>query len=190
MSARHRLWLSLESHLGSRDVARVIYGALIGLAVVIAVESHPPPPGRMAAILLGTAVAMGLAELYSEIVGIEARERRRVGRRRMHRLAEESVAVMFGAGFPAIFFLLAAAGVMDEDAAVRLSKWSGLGLIFAYGYIASRLAGMTRPGSLLRAAIVGMIGGALIALKAFLHRGPATNVQSAGFGSPDGVEVG
>jgi hypothetical protein len=53
--------------------------------------------------------------------------------------------------------------------AFSLAKWSGLGLIFAYGFAASRLAGSSLATALLHAAFVGAIGGALIVLKALVH---------------------
>jgi hypothetical protein len=77
--------------------------------------------------------------------------------------------VTFGAGFPAVFFVLAAADVMDTDLAFTLSKWTGLGLIAIYGYLAARLSGSGLGGALLHAAAVGVVGGALIALKAIVH---------------------
>lgn len=160
---------AVEAHLDSRDVARVIYGAIIGLALVVAVQGHPPPSGTMAALLVGTAVAVGLAEVYSEFVGTEVRTRRHLTRHEVRALGLEAVAVTFGAAFPAAFFLLSALGVLELDAAFRLAKWTGLGLICLYGFIAARLAGSRLPGALLQATAVGSIGGALIALKAVLH---------------------
>jgi hypothetical protein len=47
---------SLEQHLGSRQVGRVVYGAIIGLALIVALESHPPRPWAMAVWLAGTAI--------------------------------------------------------------------------------------------------------------------------------------
>ena len=67
---------SLASHLRSRQVSRVIYGAIIGLALVVALEAHPPEAGAVAATLVGTALAVGLVEAYSEIVALETRGRR------------------------------------------------------------------------------------------------------------------
>jgi hypothetical protein len=163
-------WRStIEDHLGSRDVARVIYGAIIGLALVVALEDHPPAPGAMAATVAGTALAVGLAEAYSEIVGEEARTRKPVHGAGVRVLLIDGVAVTFGAGFPAVFFVLAAADVMDTDLAFTLSKWTGLGLIAIYGYLAARLSGSGLGGALLHAAAVGVVGGALIALKAIVH---------------------
>ena len=135
-------WLPdvIKNHLGSRDVARLIYGATIGLA-----------------------------EAYAEFVGEEARLRRRPSRTQVVVMLEDAGAVVAGAGFPAVFFVLALAGVIELDTAFDLAKWTGLTLICAYGFVAARLAGSGRLGALLHAAAVGAIGGILIALKAVLH---------------------
>ena len=161
-------WL-LERHLGSSLVARVMYGAIIGLALVVALEAHPPRPTVMVGTLLGTAVAVGLAELYSEIVGTEVRTRRRVERARFPEIATDVGAVAFGISFPAVFFLLSAAGAMEVGTAFELAKWSGLGLIGFYGFCAGRLSGMGLPAAFLQAATVAAIGGFLIGLKALVH---------------------
>ena len=160
---------AIEAHLGSQQVARVIYGAIIGMALVVSLEAHPPPPGVVAATLLATAVAVGLAELYSEVVGAETRNRRRVGRDQVGHILQDAAAVAFGICFPAVFFVLAAAGVLELDTAFTIAKWSGLGLITFYGFLAGRLAGAGLGVSLLQALAVGVIGGVLIAFKALVH---------------------
>ena len=160
---------AIEAHLGTQQVARVIYGAIIGMALVVSLEAHPPPPGVVAATMLATAVAVGLAEFYSEVVGSQTRNRRRVGREAAGEILEDVAAVGFGIAFPAVFFLLAAAGVLQDDTAFTVAKWSGLGLISFYGFIAGRLAGAGLWLSVLQALAVGVIGGVLIAFKALVH---------------------
>jgi hypothetical protein len=171
VTARGRTHLPgwIEAHLESRDVAHVIYGAIIGLALVVALQTHPPTAGETAAVLFGTALAVGLAELYSEIVAAEARTRHPVPRDEIRARAVHALAVVFGAGFPAVFFVLAAVGVFDVQLAFTLSKWTGLGLICGYGFLAARMTGAGIMGALLHAAAVGAIGGFLIALKSLLH---------------------
>jgi hypothetical protein len=161
-------WL-LEHHLGSTQVSRVLYGAIIGLALVVALEPDPPRPAVMVGTLLGTAVAVGLAELYSEIVGTEVRTRHRVERAHFRAIATDVAAVAFGISFPAVFFLLSAAGAMEVGTAFELAKWSGLGLIGFYGFCAARLSGMGLPSAFIQAAAVTAVGGFLIALKALIH---------------------
>jgi hypothetical protein len=168
-AGRSAIVRAVEAHLGSRDVARVIYGAIIGLALVVALQEHPPAPGHMAAALVASAVAVGLAEAYSEFVGTEAHTQRHLRRAEVRTLLLEAAAVTLGAAFPAVFFLLAGLDVLTLDTAFDLAKWSGMALICAYGFLAARLAG-SRPGvALLHALAVGAIGGVLIALKAVLH---------------------
>jgi hypothetical protein len=159
----------VEAHLGSGDVARVIYGATIGLALVLAVQEHPPGSLTMAGLLFGTAIAVGLAELYAEFISAEARTRHAVGRAQLGHMAVDSLAVIFGTGFPCVFFLLAAAGVYDDHLAYTLSKWTGAGLIGLYAYVAARLSGSTVLWSIVHAAAIGAVGVALIGAKSLLH---------------------
>jgi hypothetical protein len=159
----------LEQHLGSRDVARVIYGAIIGLALVVALEHHPPGTSQIITALTGTAVAVALAHAYSEVVGEEAVTHRRFHLARVKRLLGESGAIAFGAAFPVVFFVLVALDAMETATAFTFSKWTGAGLICGYGYLAARLAGASRLGGALQAAGAGAIGLFLIGLKAALH---------------------
>lgn len=160
---------AVDAHLASEQVSRVIYGAIIGLALVVALEGHPP----RAAVVLGsigaTAVAVALAEFYSDAIGTETRTKRRLEHARLRSIAEEAGAVAFGIAFPAVFFVLAAAGVLELKTAFTAAKWSGLGLIGLYGYLGARLAGRGLALSILHALAVGLIGGFLIAIKALLH---------------------
>jgi hypothetical protein len=160
---------AIVAHLGSRQVSRILYGSIIGLALVVALEAHPPPAGAVVVTLLATAVAVGVAELFSEVVGTETRTRARVERRQLIDILDEVGAVAIGIAFPSVFFLLAVFGTIDRDAAFTIAKWSGLGLITAYGFAAARLTGGTVLGSLRRAAVVALIAAFLIVIKALLH---------------------
>lgn len=159
----------VETHLASNQVARVVYGAIIGLALVVALEAHPPPAGAVVASLLGTALAVALAEVYSETLGAEVRTHARVERERVRGIWTDTLAVGFGVAFPAVFFVLAAAGAMRVDTAFDAAKWSGLGLIAVYGFLAARLSGAALPAALVKSAAVALIGAFLIALKALVH---------------------
>ncbi len=160
---------AVDAHLGSGRVARVIYGAIIGLALVVALEAHPPTAWVVAGTLVITAIAVGLAELYSALIGHQTQRRRWPGREALGELAGETVAVAFGIAFPVVFFVLAGLGAIEVDTAFSLAKWSGLGLIVFYGFCATRLAGATLLGSIAGASAAGTIAVFLIALKSFLH---------------------
>jgi hypothetical protein len=160
---------TLEAHLGSREVSRVVYGAIIGLTLVVALDDHPPGALAMAAWLVLSAITVALAEVYSEVVGAETRQRHRVTRRQVAHMLDEAAAVAFGVGFPAVFFLVAAVGWMELDTAFAVAKWSGLGLVGFYGYWAARLAGTPVPRALVQATMVAAVGATLILVKALLH---------------------
>ena len=147
----------------------MIYGAIIGLALVVALQNHPPEAGVMVGFIIATAVAVALAELYSDIIGTETRTHARVDPARTRSIAKEAAAVACGIGLPAVFFVLASAGAIEIDTAFTIAKWTGLGLIGLYGYFGGRLSGRSVPASILHALAVGLIGGFLIAFKALLH---------------------
>jgi hypothetical protein len=159
----------IESHLGSRQVSRVIYGAIIGLALIVALEAHPPSSGVVVGTLLGTAVAVGLAELYSEFVGMEIRTRGHVRGPELRRMASNVAAVAFGIAFPIVFFILAAADAIEQETAFTIAKWSGVALLGFYGFTAARVAGEGLSASALRGLAVALIEAFLIGLKALLH---------------------
>jgi hypothetical protein len=164
-----RMRARLEQHLGSRQVAKVVYGSIIGLALVVAIENHPPAPGVMAVWLLGTALAVGLAEVYSEVVGAETSTRQPVTRPQLVHMFEDAAAVAFGVAFPAVFFLLSALTLMDVDRAFSIAKWTGLGLIGFYGFWAARFAGAAPHRALIKGLLVALIGAGLILLKSLVH---------------------
>jgi hypothetical protein len=159
----------VAAHLGSRQVSRVVYGSIIGLALVLALEPHPPPPGAVVASLLGTAIAVAGAELYSELVGFETIRRRKPERSETRELRADVAAVGFGIAFPALFFVLAGVGAMKVATAFTVAKWTGLGLIATYGFAGARLSGAGVVASLVQATVVGLIGAALIVLKSLVH---------------------
>jgi hypothetical protein len=161
--------VSLERHLGSRQVTKVVYGSIIGLALVVALESHPPGPGVMAVWLLGTAVAVGLAEIYSDVVGTETNERRPVTRPQLRHMSADAAAVGVGVAFPVVFFVLSALGLFAIGTAFAVAKWSGLGLIGFYGFWAARLAGGSPRRALVKGVLVALIGAGLILLKSLVH---------------------
>lgn len=159
----------LAAHLRSGQVSRVVYGSIIGLALVLTLEAHPPRLGVAIGTLLATAVAVALAELYSELIGGRAAASMGGVPEPLRMVAGDSAAVAFGVAFPSVFFVAAVFGLLDYDSAFTVAKWTGLGLISGYGYIAGRLSG-SRPGrALLEAAAVGLVAGVLIALKALVH---------------------
>jgi hypothetical protein len=160
---------AIQAHLGTRQVGRVIYGAIIGLALVAVLADHPPKPGVVAGSLIATGFAVGAAEFYAEVVSTETQTRHRIRHKHLAEIWDDVVAVFFGISFPSIFFFLAALGALKVDTAFSVAKWSGIGLIGFYGWAAARLAGAGFLTCVVQALGAALIGGALIAVKAVLH---------------------
>ena len=134
---------SLEQHLGSRQVGKVVYGSIIGLALVVAIESHPPKPGVMAVWLLGTALAVGLAEIYSEVVGAETSTRQPVTRHQLRHMFEDA-ARSRSASPSRPCSSCSRRWASSRSNGVHDREVDRLGLIGFYGFWAARFAGATR----------------------------------------------
>jgi len=157
------------AHLRSGQVSKIVYGSIIGLALVLTLEAHPSTPGVVIGSLVATGFAVGLAELYSEVIGAHTKKGLGEEHAATAEVVEETAAVIIGVSFPAVFFVGSAIGLWELDTAFQLAKWTGLGLIAGYGYLAARLSGAGVPRALLQASGVAIIAALLIAFKAILH---------------------
>ena len=159
----------VADHLDSHHVSRVLYGAIIGLALIFSLEHHPPTAHQVAIALIGTAIAVSLAEIFSDVIGTETRTHRRVQRGEVREILGGSLAVAIGIVFPIVFFELAAFGAMKLSTAFDVAEWSGIALTAFYGWSAGRLAGQGHVASLVQACAVALIGAVLIGLKVLTH---------------------
>lgn len=159
----------LRTHLRSGHVSKVVYGSIIGLALVLTLEAHPPGVGVTIGSLVASGVAVAFAELYSEWVGGRTRASLGGEPEPMREVVTDTVAVGLGVAFPSVFFLASVLTPIDYDTAFGLAKWTGLGLIAGYGYAAARLSGGTRSAALVEATVVGAVAAFLILVKALLH---------------------
>ncbi len=152
-----------------RYAARSVYGTIVVLALLLAVQPHSPGPLPAAALVVGTLLAILGAEAYSEILGAEVELRRRLDRdERVERYRE--LGLMFAAAvWPVAFLLLAAVGVLEEDTAFGLGIWLSVAMLFAYGFLARRLSHGSVFSAVVSAAVLGLIGLLLAAFKSVMH---------------------
>jgi VIT1/CCC1 family predicted Fe2+/Mn2+ transporter len=166
LSAR---WTSYDGRTQSQLVSKLLYGSIIVLALEVALEDHPPAPRDMVASVVGTALAVTLAELYSDVIGLEIGRRRRVQRDELGRILRKVSAVALGAAAPVVWFALAWAGVLGLGTAFTLAKWTGMGLIGCFGFLAGRLAGNGVARSLLQAGALLLVAAGIVFVKALFH---------------------
>ena len=153
------------AHLRSGQVSKIVYGSIIGLALVLTLEAHPSTSGVAIGSLVATGLAVGLAELYSEVIGSHTKKGLGEEHAPIAEVVEETAAVIIGVAFPAVFFVGSAIGLWELDTAFQLAKWTGLGLIAGLRLPRRPALGSQRPAR----PAPGQRGGH--------HRGAADRVQ-------------
>ena len=149
--------------------ARSIYGSILVLALLLALENHPPPPLQAALLVAGTVLAVLAAEAYAENLGAELSLGRRQTPEERRARFRALGAMTVSAEAPVAILLLAAAGVLDEETAFRLARWSTLALLLVGGYLARRLAGTRRLSAAWSGLLVFAVGVLISVLKSWLH---------------------
>lgn len=150
-------------------MARNLYGAIIVLAVLITAESHAPGPLETAVVLAITvAVVLGM-ETYADVISREIILRRPLTTAERLGALRELLVMTGAAEGPLVFFVLAAAGLISEDLAFTLAKGVTIALLFAYGFLARRLAGRSRGESVRTGLTVVAIGLGLAIGKGYVH---------------------
>ena len=152
-----------------RYAARSVYGAIVVLALLLALEDHSPGPFAAAGLVAGTVLAVLSAEAYSEILGAEVDHRRRLTRDERRAMEREHALMFAAAVWPVIFLLLAGVGLLEEETAYTLGTWVVIAMLFVFGYLARRLAGLSNSQAVVSALVLGSIGLLLAGLKAVLH---------------------
>jgi hypothetical protein len=150
----------------ARHADRAIYVLIAVMAVTVALEGVENRPGKALAYVLGAAIALTLAELFANRVGISIRSGRRANEEERREAYREAITGMAVVSIPIAFFVLAVLDAIDLDLAYVLAQWSGFAILALYSYVASRASGAGRLQSLAGAAAMTAIGGALIALNA------------------------
>ena len=158
-----------ETHSKQWDghrIAKIIYGTIIILTVVVGLEEHPPSPwGTVVSVILA-GFAVALAELYSDIIGTRIHERRTLTWSERREITHNVSAVMIGALLPVPFFVLAALNIQSLEVAFVETKWMLIGVLLFYGYIASLISGSSRTWSAIFALFAGVIGIIVVLIKA------------------------
>ncbi|GIK78308.1 MAG: hypothetical protein EDQ89_06100 [Acidobacteria bacterium] len=149
-----------------RHADRAIYVLIAVMAVTVALEGVEDRAGKVLAYTIGAAIALTLAELFADRVGISVSERRPANEAERRREYREALTGLVVAAIPIAFFLLAVLDAIELRGAFILSQWSGFGILAVYSFVASRAAGNSTPRSVAGAAALTAVGGALILLNA------------------------
>ena len=154
-----------DGHLAARGV----YGAIVVLALLLAMKEHPPGPWAAAGLVAVSVLAVLAAELYAELLGLEIELGRATTRAEQRAKLHELGPITLSAEAPVLVLVLAGLGIIDEDRAFDLAVVVTIALITVDGFLARRLAGRTTAESLRSAVFLGSIGVALAVVKQISH---------------------
>jgi hypothetical protein len=148
------------------DAPAGIYGTII-CASVMAAEAGQPV-GEVAIAVFITVLVYWAAERWSELVA---------GHLRGERLTWSQIWHVFATGWPMVqasytpLVLMGAAWLLgaNDELAINIALVTTIALLAVLGVIAGRRAGLGRWGIVGSAVFTGLLGSALVILKALLH---------------------
>jgi hypothetical protein len=161
--------VAVGKHSQGHYAARSVYGAILVLALLLALQQHPTGPFHAALLVAGTILAVLAAEAYADLLGLEI-DRGGPPTREQRRDKIRELAVVTGAAEgPVLVLVLAGFGVIGEARAFRLAVGITIALLFLAGFLARWLAGRSLWASLQSSLVAGGLGVGLAVFKHFVH---------------------
>jgi len=148
----------------------LIYGSILVLSVLMALEEAQATPLRPAIVLFGSVLAVTLAKGFSEVLGHAVQSHERILTRTAWKTAwHHSHPTLTVANLPTLLLLSTGLGWLDFGSAITISQAFCVVLLAVLG---ARVGWAIQPKSWLPlggALFVGGIGSALAALKHAIH---------------------
>lgn len=148
----------------------LIYGAILVLSLLMALEATADAPFRPAIVLFGSVLAITLAKAFAELLAHALQTRERILTRKAWAAAwGRSSATLTVANLPTLVILVAGLGWIDFSSAVVVSQGFCVAILVVLG---ARVGWAINPRSWLPvggAAFAGGTGSALAALKYIIH---------------------
>ncbi len=158
----------LERARLAETARHAVYGSVIVLAVIIALDDTSVRAREAIASVLGAAVATVLAELYGDYLAETIRERRRPTPAERAEAVRSALAGLLAAILPVIFFVLAGFGVVELPTAFEVAVWTGVGVVGFYAFVANRVGGMSVGRSVGAGVLFTLLGAVLVLIKALV----------------------
>lgn len=162
---------TLEKYYGNDRASKVIYGTILIFAYLLT-QGHDRGSEAIE-LVIGTfvaAVAIVLAEIYSEIIGKTIRNKKALSKDERVEVERDSLAIISVSFWPSILFLLSYMDVWSVQTAFILSYTILLGIMFIFSYWANRLSEHSRSKAVITALIISSLGLVIVFAKyAFGH---------------------
>lgn len=153
-----------KSLIGSRS-SKAVYGLILITVVLIGLERHATDSMEVALKVLLAAIAIVIAEIYSEYLGEKIKRKKALSKREHKEISHDASAIFAVSLYPALIFLISALGLYSIEVAFKIAYTLSLIGLGAFGYIASMYAGDPRSTSIKRTLLAVFIGFAVILLK-------------------------
>ena len=155
-----------ERYYNSDRATKTIYGAILIFAFLIG-QYHNTNNSALP-VVFGTffaAVAIVLAEIYSEILGKTIKHKRKLSKNDRHELVNDSLAIISISFWPSGIFMLSYLGLYDTNTAFIISYALLISVLFISSYLANRLSNFSKYKSLLTAILVSFLGVIVVVVK-------------------------
>lgn len=161
-----------EGRYDAGDPHRRRSAHLLGLIVsggVLAAAPETYAIPRVVAVLVGTLAVYWIAETYVHWIASRTIHRRDLTRAERRRIVRDGWPLMAACAVP--LGVLVVEGLLQVPPALAVTVALGLNtaLLFVVGWNMGRAGGLSRPRALGAAVVTGMLGVAMILLKAGLH---------------------
>jgi hypothetical protein len=151
-----------------RRFAAAVYGSFLAASVIAVTRQTGEDAREMTETLLGTMLTFWLAHAWSEVVGHHIAVGSRFKAGDILRVARSEWPLVEAGAVPTIFLTLAWAGVWSRETGATLAFASAIVQISSWGFVAGLRSGGTPLSAALLGAVQGMLGMALLALKALV----------------------
>jgi hypothetical protein len=151
-------------------VARSIYGLLIVMTVLEAMEIHPPHAGwEGPELLAGTLLAVVLAEIYADVFAGMFVHKKRLCRGDLRHLGRETAPLLMGLPLPVGVLVLSAFGLIGIHHAIDGAQIMAYATLLICGWWMARNLGARQTARVVGGVTMFAIAFALVALKAAFH---------------------
>lgn len=156
----------LQKYYDSDRATKAIYGAILIFAFLIGQE-HTRHDSALPLIFstLFAAIAIVLAEIYSELLGKTIKHKKALTKADRRELERDSLAIISVSLWPSFFFFLSFLGLYSIQSAFILSYILLISTIFAFSYWANRLSKYTKLKSFAIALAISALGLSVILIK-------------------------
>lgn len=155
---------------GNDRAAKVIYGSILLFVVILGINySEDTSAFSLAIMVFISALAIVLAEIYSEILGQRIKQRGKLSRTERSKIIYDTLSIISVSLWPSGIFLLSALGLYALDVAYWLAYGYLLITLFGFSYLAYRLSKMSPTKAIIISIATVGIGLLIIWLKLLIE---------------------